>query len=76
LGLHDGQAKEDASEPLAKKAALEEEKARQRQIAQDAETAMRAKAATVGNIIHPDVPVSDNEVRPLPRASAPNLLFL
>ena len=36
---------------------------------------MRVKASTVGNLIHPDVPVSDSEVRPpLPRTSCPNSL--
>ena len=64
MEFYDRQAKEDASEPLAQKAALEEEKAKQRQIVQEAEIAMRIKAATVGNLIHPNVPVSDNEVRP------------
>lgn len=59
----DRQAKEDASEPLAKKAALEDEKIKQRQIVQDAEIAMRKLAAMVGNLIHPSVPVSSNEVR-------------
>ena len=63
LEPYNRQAKEDASEPLAKKAALEEEKAKQRQIVQDAEIDMRVKAGTVGNLVHPTVPVSDNEVR-------------
>ena len=63
VGFYDRQAKQDASEPLAKKAALEDEKIKQRQIVQDAEIAMRKLAATVGNLIHPDVPVSNNEVR-------------
>ena len=37
---------------------------------------MRIKASTVGNLIHPDVPVSDNEVCPtIPCAGSPNSHF-
>lgn len=65
------QAKQEATEEIAKKVALDKEQAAKRETAIDYEKSMRQKAASVGNIVYNDVPVSANEVRiSLSRSSA------
>ncbi|TGZ77827.1 serine-tRNA ligase [Ascodesmis nigricans] len=54
-------AKEDASELLKKKIALEGEKKELEKAAVEKETAMYKKLGTIGNIVHDSVPVSNNE---------------
>jgi seryl-tRNA synthetase len=65
-GLTKKQAKEDASELLAKKIQLEAEKKELEAIADAKEKEMNKKLGTIGNIVHNSVPVSDNEVCFLP----------
>ncbi|KAG9044998.1 Cytosolic seryl-tRNA synthetase [Serendipita sp. 407] len=54
-------AKEDASEFMEKKLALDEEKKEQTNVVKESEVKMKIVASTVGNILYKDVPVSDNE---------------
>ncbi|KAH8887471.1 seryl-tRNA synthetase-like protein [Thozetella sp. PMI_491] len=54
-------AKEDCTELLAEKAALEKEKAELLKSAAEKHQAMLAKIKTIGNIVAADVPNSDNE---------------
>ena len=58
----DYQAKEDASELLAKKIVLEKEKRELEAIADEKEKEVQATVGTVGNYVHESVPVSNNEV--------------
>jgi len=58
----DYQAKEDASELLAKKIVLEKEKKELEAIADEKEKEVQATVGTVGNYVHESVPVSNNEV--------------
>ncbi|KAA8905492.1 hypothetical protein FN846DRAFT_747090 [Sphaerosporella brunnea] len=54
-------AKEDASELLAKKVALEKEK-KELEVAADAkEKELNVKVGSIGNLVHDSVPVSNNE---------------
>jgi seryl-tRNA synthetase len=55
-------AKEDAAELIAQKTALDKDKAEQQKVANDAEAALRAKVSGIGNLLHKDVPVSNDEV--------------
>lgn len=57
------QNKENADELKAQKAELDAQIAALDAKAQETETTMRKKGNTIGNIVHPSVPVSDNEVR-------------
>lgn len=57
------QAKQDATELLEKKAALEKEKARIEEEASEKEKLRDKKARLIGNYVHESVPVNDNEVR-------------
>lgn len=54
--------KEDASELLAQKVALENEKKELEAKAVEKETFMTKRLGTIGNIVHESVPISDNEV--------------
>ncbi|KAG8778691.1 Cytosolic seryl-tRNA synthetase, partial [Serendipita sp. 398] len=54
-------AKEDASEFMEKKLALDEEKKEQINVVKESEVKMKIVASTVGNLLYKDVPVSDNE---------------
>ncbi|KZT54485.1 serine-tRNA ligase [Calocera cornea HHB12733] len=54
-------AKENAEELIADKSKLDAEIAGAKKKVAEAEAAMRAKAATVGNLVYKDVPVSDDE---------------
>jgi seryl-tRNA synthetase len=47
---------------MEKKAELDNRKKEQQKVVDDTELAMRTKAGSVGNIIHKDVPVSNDEV--------------
>lgn len=60
-------AKEDTSALLQERADLEKEKKVLEESAAEKETYLRGKAKTIGNYVHPSVPVSDNEVCSLPR---------
>ncbi|KAG8942945.1 Cytosolic seryl-tRNA synthetase, partial [Tulasnella sp. 408] len=55
------QAKEDASELLTQKGALDAQIASQKKAVVEAEAAMRAKCLTIGNIVGSKVPVSQTE---------------
>ena len=57
------QAKEDASELLAQKIELEKEKKTWIEAAAEKDVALKKKIATIGNIVHDTVPISDNEAR-------------
>ena len=61
---YDIQAKEDAEELKAEKVLLDAQVASIAVTEKAAETAMRKKAGTIGNIVHASVPVSNNEVSP------------
>ncbi|KAH8922822.1 serine-tRNA ligase [Atractiella rhizophila] len=54
-------AKEDASDLLKQKTALDSEIEAMKGKATEAEAAMKAKAGTIGNIVHDSVPVSNTE---------------
>lgn len=54
-------AKEDASELLAQKVELEKEKKTWIEAAAEKDAALKKKIATIGNIVHDTVPISDNE---------------
>jgi seryl-tRNA synthetase len=54
--------KEDATELIAKKSAIDEEIAQIKLKETEAENIMRAKAATIGNLVHDSVTVSLSEV--------------
>ncbi|KAK6534741.1 Cytosolic seryl-tRNA synthetase [Arthrobotrys megalospora] len=54
-------AKEDATEFLEEKIALEKEKKELEVIAKQAEAELHRKLSTIGNIVHDSVPISDNE---------------
>ncbi|KAL2114595.1 hypothetical protein VUR80DRAFT_4578 [Thermomyces stellatus] len=54
-------AKEDASELLQQKIALEKEKKAMQDSAAEKDAQLKAKVATIGNYVHDSVPVSDNE---------------
>ncbi|KAF2253656.1 seryl-tRNA synthetase [Trematosphaeria pertusa] len=54
-------AKEDASELLAEMARLKEDKKAKEEEAAEKHVKLNAKVKSVGNYVHPDVPVSDNE---------------
>ncbi|RVD88090.1 uncharacterized protein DFL_002288 [Arthrobotrys flagrans] len=54
-------AKEDATEFLQLKISLEKEKKELEVVAKQAEADLNRKLATIGNIVHDSVPVSDNE---------------
>jgi hypothetical protein len=56
------QAKEDATEPLQKKADLEKEHKRLVESAAEKDKSLKEKVNTIGNLVHDSVPVSDNEV--------------
>jgi len=47
---------------MAQKLKLDDQKREQQKTVDDTEKSMRVKAASVGNLIYKDVPVSDNEV--------------
>jgi seryl-tRNA synthetase len=57
------QAKENADEFMGQKLELDNQKKEQQKTVDDTEKAMKLKAASVGNLIYKDVPISDNEVR-------------
>jgi len=57
------QAKEDASELVAKKAQEEEKRTELKSIASEKQAALHKKLITIGNIVHDSVPISDNEVK-------------
>lgn len=66
-------AKEDPKELLSQKEDLAKEKVRLQEEEKAAETQMRAKVNLVGNVVHPSVPVSDDEENnELIRTWAPN----
>lgn len=56
------QAKEDATELLEKKVALEKEKKDLDAAATAVEVTLAKKLGAIGNIVHDSVPVSNNEV--------------
>jgi seryl-tRNA synthetase len=56
------QAKENADEFMGQKLELDNQKKEQQKTVDDTEKAMKLKAASVGNLIYKDVPISDNEV--------------
>jgi seryl-tRNA synthetase len=55
-------AKEDASELLQQKIDLEKEKKAWIESAAEKEDALKKKIKTIGNIVHSDVPVNNDEV--------------
>lgn len=55
-------AKEDASELLQQKIDFEKEKKAWIESAAEKEVALKKKIRTIGNIVHSDVPVNNNEV--------------
>lgn len=59
------QAKENADDLLAEKKGIDAQIDAKRKESRDAETALRQKAGTIGNIVNKDVPVSQTEVRRL-----------
>lgn len=56
------QSKQDATKQMEQKTALEKEKKTKEDIATEKENARDRKLKTIGNYVHPSVPVSDNEV--------------
>ena len=54
-------AKGDATELLQEKAAIDQEKADLLKAAEEKEKVMNKKLGTIGNLIHPSVPVDNNE---------------
>lgn len=54
-------AKENADEFMGQKLELDNQKKEQQKTVDDTEKAMKLKAASVGNLIYKDVPISDNE---------------
>ena len=60
------QSKQDATTQMEQKTALEKEKKTKEDIATEKENARDRKLKTIGNYVHPSVPVSDNEVCSLP----------
>lgn len=57
------QAKEAADDLIAEKSKVEAERAAAEKVASDARQALTVKAAGVGNLVGPKVPVSLTEVR-------------
>jgi seryl-tRNA synthetase len=57
------QSKQDATKQMDEKTSLEKEKKTKEDIATEKEKARDRKLKTIGNYVHPSVPVSDNEVR-------------
>lgn len=57
------QAKENADDLKAEKAAIEKEAAELAIKTNETEVIMRKKAQTIGNIVHSSVPISETEVR-------------
>ena len=57
------QSKQDATEQMEQKTTLEIEKKTKEDLATEKEKARDRKLKTIGNYVHPSVPVSDNEVR-------------
>jgi seryl-tRNA synthetase len=57
------QAKAPADELVAEKLKLDAEELAMKKAVLEAEQAMRAKAATIGNLVGKEVPVSMTEVR-------------
>ncbi|KIM24287.1 hypothetical protein M408DRAFT_331818 [Serendipita vermifera MAFF 305830] len=54
-------AKENADEFMGQKLELDNQKKEQQKVVDEAEKTMKHKAASIGNIVYKDVPVSDNE---------------
>jgi seryl-tRNA synthetase len=61
---HSGnQAKQNATEQLARKGDLEKEAKRIEELAVEKERKRDQKIKTIGNYVHDSVPINDNEVR-------------
>lgn len=48
---------------MGQKLELEDQKKEQQKVVDEREKVMKAKAASIGNLVYKDVPVSDNEVK-------------